>query len=183
MAGVNRALADDYLRGLYEKEINDGNIRKKCVYLSYRTEDLDAADAVAQYLMGNDIDVFLAKDFIPDQDADKKVRRMEDGMRTSTHLLILLSKASDISWLVPYEIGYARRSGKGIAAALLKSGKEDAFPEYLKKERTIQDVADFRRYAEEVRKRTGMYYKLFEKPITEPISLYPYIKSVLPLTV
>lgn len=182
MAGVNRALADNYLRGLYEKEINDGNIRKKCVYLSYRADDLDAADAVAQYLMGNDIDVFLAKDFIPDQDAEKKIRRMEDGMRTSTHLLILLSKASAISWLVPYEIGYARRSGKGIAAALLKRGTDDSFPEYLKKERTIQDVADFRRYAEEVRQRTGMYYKLFEKPITEPISLYPYIKSVHMIT-
>ena len=175
MAGVNRALADTYLRGLYEKEIEDGNIRKKCVYLSFRAEDLAAADAVAQYLMGNNIDVFLTKDLPEDRDVEQKVRRMEDGMNTSTHLLILLPKRSELSWLVPYEIGYAKRSGKGIAAVLLKSG-EDTFPEYLKKERTIWDLADFRKYTEEVRKCVGIY-KLFEKPITEPLGLYPYVKN------
>lgn len=179
MAGVNRALADAYLRGLYEKEIDEGDAKKKCVFLSYRAEDIDAADAVAQYLMGNNIDVFFERDISDDQDAEELVQRMEDGMNTSTHLLILLSKWTEISWLVPYEIGYARRSGKGIAAALLKGGTEEKFPDYLKNERTITGIVDFKNYAEEVRKRPGVYSKLFESPMTEPQILYQYIKDVV----
>ena len=177
MAGVNRALADTYLRKLYEKEIIEGAVKKKCVYFSYRPEDIAAADAIAQYLSENDIDVFLQRNIIPDRNAKERISQMEDGMDTSTHLLILLPGEAELPWIVPYEIGYAHRSGKGIASVMLKGKGTCSFPEYLKEERVIQDIADFSKYAEELRKKSGVYYKLFEKPMTEPQGLYPYIKS------
>lgn len=69
MAGINRALISGYDRIIYEnKDIQNNS--KVCVFISHKSSDMDAAEAVARYLMQNNIDVYLDK-----KDADLQKRQ------------------------------------------------------------------------------------------------------------
>lgn len=60
MAGINRALIRGYGRIIYENKVVQNN-SKVCVFISHKSSDMDAAEAVARYLMLNNIDVYLDK--------------------------------------------------------------------------------------------------------------------------
>ena len=73
MAGINRALIEGYNRIIYENKVAKNN-SKVCVFISHKSSDIDAAEAVAQYLMSNNIDVYLDK---MDVDLQKKTEEMD----------------------------------------------------------------------------------------------------------
>lgn len=50
MAGINRALIRGYGRIIYENKVVQNN-SKVCVFISHKSSDMDAAEAVARYLM------------------------------------------------------------------------------------------------------------------------------------
>lgn len=100
-----------------------------CVFISHKSSDMDAAEAVARYLMLNNIDVYLDKKIqiykkTKEKDAQGIVDSIEKALKCSTHILILVSDQTKESWWVPYEVGYSKRKKK-IASALLVGYVDD----------------------------------------------------------
>lgn len=140
--GINRA----HSRYLLEKYIYQGN----CIFISHKYEDLKAAKAVANCIMDYGIDVYLddqdceLQKAVEAQNSEKIVSCIENGIKESTHILILVTENTRMSWWVPYETGYAKGVNKGIASLLLKSA--EAFPDYLKIEKTLKGFNDLINY-------------------------------------
>lgn len=150
--GINRA----YTRNLFESNLVHG--KKGCIFISHKYEDLKAAQEVADYITDYGFDVYLDdRDFrlqkaVNANDSEGIVSCIEDGLNTSTHILVLVTDNTRISWWVPYETGYAKKGEKGIASLLLK--KADEFPDYLKIEKTLRGFKDLTDYLETLPKLT-----------------------------
>ena len=142
--GSNRAYTRELLESYLSHAQND------CIFISHKYEDLDAAREVADYIMDYGIDVYL-------DDCDLKLQKavdahnsegivscIENGLNRSTHILVLVTENTRMSWWVPYETGYAKKGEKGIASLLLK--KADGFPDYLKIETTLKGFEDLTKF-------------------------------------
>lgn len=186
MVGINRALSEGYSRIIYENQVAKNN-SKVCVFISHKSSDIDAAEAVAQYLMSNNIDVYLDK---MDVDLQKKTKEMNaqgiadsinKALKCSTHILVLVSDQTKESWWVPYEVGYSKKGEKGIASALLV-GYVDDFPDYLKIEETIKSPDEFKTYAQKLKRLDLSYEILFENAgqnVSNPSELESYIRRIV----
>lgn len=142
--GINRA----YQKENYEINSFSGT----CVFISHKYEDLCAAREAANYITDYGIDVYLDdRDFklqkaVNACDSAEIVSCIEAGLNRSSHILVLVTENTRISWWVPYETGYAKRGSKGIASLLLK--KADNFPDYLKIETTLNGFGDLTKFLE-----------------------------------
>lgn len=126
----------------------------KCIFISHKYEDLEAAQAVADYITDYGFDVYLDD---RDQSLQKAVKRndprkivecIERGLNNSSHILVLVTDNTRTSWWVPYETGYAKKGKKEIASLLLK--KADEFPDYLKIEAMLHGFDDLTKYLNEM---------------------------------
>lgn len=182
MAGINRALKTGYERAIYEHQIASKIESRACVFISHKSSDMEAAEAVANYLMSNDIDVYLDKldaglqKKTEEMDAKGIVESINKALKCCTHIIVLVSDQTKESWWVPYEVGYSKNGEKKIASALL-TGYIDGFPDYLKIERTIKCADEFKAYALEIKGEGKRYGAIFES-VNEPIGLNKYIRSV-----
>lgn len=140
--GINRA----YSHGIFEAHTFAGN----CVFISHKYEDLNAARKVAAYIMDYGIDVYLddcdckLQKAVDMHDSKGIVSCIENGLNWSSHILVLVTENTRMSWWVPYETGYAKKGDKGIASLLLKEA--DEFPDYLQIEKTLygfEDLTEF----------------------------------------
>lgn len=183
MRGVNRALVSEML---YESQVNKNCDSRTCVFISHKSADMDAANAVAEYLISNGIDVYLDKMDTGLQKDTKEmnargiVNAINKALKRSTHILVLVSDQTKESWWVPYEVGYAKNGEKKIASALLV-GYIDDFPDYLKIEKTIKSPEGFKLYAEELKRETNTQDRLFENVMQytkDPYELEKYIRTV-----
>ena len=183
MAGINRALLSEDRRIIFENCVASKEEKGKCVFISHKSSDIDAAQQVAEYLMDNDIDVYLDKldaglqKATRENDAQEIVNSINRALMCSTDILVLVSNQTQASWWVTYEVGYAKKGNKEIASALL-TGNVDGFPDYLKIERMIKGVSDFKNYVLELKGRDKRYGSLFEN-VNESINLSKYTRSVV----
>ncbi|SGZ04033.1 Putative uncharacterized protein [Moritella viscosa] len=101
-----------------------------------------------------DIDVYLD---IHDDELQRAVDRgdsagitelIERGIASSTHTMCLISKKTIESWWVPYEIGYAKKSGKEISSLKLKETVE--LPDFLKIGEIIHGTKSLNEYIQKV---------------------------------
>lgn len=125
---------------------------KRCVFISHKNEDKEAAIAIGNYLTDivgidiyldiNDDDLSVAVENNNDQ---KIVDAIQVGLDCSSHLLCIISENTKSSWWVPYELGYADKQEVDIAILKLKDVED--IPSYLKIKKTLYDVDDFLRYA------------------------------------
>lgn len=165
--GVNRA----HLQNFLDQYFYLGN----CIFISHKYEDLEAAKAVANCIMDYGIDVYLddrdceLQKAVEDQDSKKIVSCIENGIKESTHILILVTENTRKSWWVPYETGYAKGVNKEIASLLLKSAED--FPDYLKIEKTLTGFNDLIQYI-----RTLVPYN---SPTIDDRFLEPHKKALL----
>ncbi len=147
--GTNRAHLS---RGLFESYL--AHAQRDCIFISHKYEDLDAAREVAEYIIDYGVDVYLDDHDLKLQKAVKAnnsegiVSCIEDGLNASTHILVLVTEHTRMSWWVPYETGYAKMGKKGIASLLLKEA--DGFPDYLKIEATLNGFKDLTDYLEDL---------------------------------
>lgn len=185
MAGINRALLNRNQKIIYENKI-ESKSGKPCVFISHRSSDMEAAEAIAKYLKFNDIDVYLDKlddelqEKAKEENAKGIVDAINEGLKYSTHILVLISDKTRESWWVPYEVGYSKKGEKKIASALL-TGYVEGFPDYLKIERTIESPEEFKDYAKEIRVETLSNSFLAEyvvESVSKPIGLEKYIRRV-----
>lgn len=69
---------------------------------------------------------------------------IERGISTSTHAMCLVSEKTINSWWVPYELGYAKKSGKKISSLKLKGNIY--LPEFLRIGEIIQGTKSLNEY-------------------------------------
>jgi hypothetical protein len=156
MAGRNRALP---VLGLESYKFNisyaSSGEDKPCIFLSHISIDKTAVQGIADYIMEKaDIDVYL--DIHDDElqtavyrgDSEEITALIERGIASSSHAMCLISEKTIRSWWVPYELGYAKKSGKEISSLKLKGAVD--LPDFLKIGTLIQGTKSLNEYIEKV---------------------------------
>lgn len=183
MAGRNRALQ---VPGLASFESNksyaSANEDKPCIFLSHISIDKTAVKSIADYIMNQaDIDVYLD---IHDDELQRAVDRedsaeitalIERGIANSSHAMCLISEETIKSWWVPYELGYAKKSGKEISSLKLKGSFE--LPDFLKVGALIHGTKSLNVYIE----RVISDFKILKSYSSINVSLESHAKSIHPL--
>jgi hypothetical protein len=153
MPGINRALYE--FRDLAKLH---ASIDRPCIFLSHISVDKPAAQAVAQYIMDHGgIDVYLD---IRDADLQVAVSQgdslgitqfIERGISHCTHIMCLVSASTAKSWWVPYELGFARKAGKGLSTLKLKG--DIPLPAYLEISQILRGEKSLNVYLKTVRQQ------------------------------
>ncbi|WP_440905399.1 toll/interleukin-1 receptor domain-containing protein [Catenovulum sp. SX2] len=156
MAGRNRALTS---AGMESYSLNKRSSLigedKPCIFLAHISIDKAAVEGIADYIMEKaDIDVYLD---IHDDALQRAVRKgdsaeitalIERGITSSSHAMCLISEETSKSWWVPYELGYAKKSGKEISSLKLKGAVD--LPDFLKIGTLIHGTKSLNEYIERV---------------------------------
>src|SRR5947209_315445 len=131
MAGINRALHENRILAKASEVLG-----QPCIFLSHISIDKPAIEAIAKYIAAcGDIDVYLD---VNDEDLQRAAKGgdaaavtefIERGISNSTHIMCLVSGNTVQSWWVPYELGFAKKSGKPLATLKLKDAVN--LPAYL----------------------------------------------------
>lgn len=128
--------------------------KKPVIFLSHKSEDKDFVEKIGEYLMNVGLDIYLDKDDLELQiaasndDANRITKCIEDGIAKSDYILCFVSNKTVNSWWVPYEIGYGKKSGKGLATLVRKDVTN--IPDFLRIEKVIESVAEINEYVKEI---------------------------------
>ncbi len=150
MAYVNIAQISDISRLTFRNQIRER--REKCVFISHKKEDEQAAIDIGKFLM-EIVGVNIYLDILdePLQTATQIendrliVDSIKKGLECSTHLLCLISDKTHLSWWVPYEIGIADNNNLSIASLKLKTVTD--IPSFLKIHPAFYNIDEFVRNA------------------------------------
>lgn len=183
MAGINRALPSVSLESFTFKDyLSESNENKPCIFLSHISVDKQSVEGIADYIMEKaDIDVYLD---IHDDELQRAVNSgnsleitalIERGITKSTHAMCLISEETIKSWWVPYELGYAKKSGKQISSLKLKGSVE--LPDFLKIGELIHGTKSLNEYI----KKVILDFEINESNSELDVSLERHDKSIHPL--
>lgn len=155
MAGKNRAIQSSVYDSV-SFESASTRIKRPCIFLSHISIDKDTVREIANYLMKfGDVDIYLDENDSELQDAalmgnpHKVTELIEKGVASSSHIMCLVSKETSKSWWVPYEIGYAKKSGKEISSLKIKGEVE--LPEFLKIGEILKGTKSLNEYLKSLR--------------------------------
>jgi hypothetical protein len=163
MEGVNRALINpaNQIDRILES-ISDSSV--PCIFISYQREDEEYASEIADYIISNQIDVYIDLN-----DNDLRMHNQTDnpgavtdsirkGLNKSDYMLIIVSPSTFKSHWVPFEIGYAF-DDKGEKMKLLrhKGISKNTLPSYLKVKGMINGVTSLNNFIRSVRKQYNLY--------------------------
>ena len=158
MSYYNLAMLGDLDRMLFTQRDH------RCVFISHKKEDEDAAIAIGTYLTNTvGINIYLdtqdciLKESVSTENDQQIVESIKRGLTCSSHLLCLISDKTKLSWWVPYEIGFADKQEIDIAALKLKD--VEGIPSYLKIKNTLFNTEDFLQYIS----RLGPYGSIMAK--------------------
>ncbi|HDY7988063.1 TPA: toll/interleukin-1 receptor domain-containing protein [Vibrio vulnificus] len=183
MAGVNRAEPTPSFESYSLNKSVNRRSDKPCVFLSHISIDKESAVEIGNYIMKYaDIDIYLdiydeqLQQAAGAQDAKKITEFIESGIANSTHTMCLVSQNTVNSWWVPFELGYAKKSGKELSSLKLKG--DVPLPEYLAIGSIIRGTKSLNAYIEKI----VLEWKL-ERPYGSniDIDLESYTKSCHPL--
>jgi hypothetical protein len=130
--------------------------RGQRVFLSHRNPDKPVVRAIASVLSSLDVHYWLDEEDLDLQRAVALgmvgdmgvVHAIERGVRHATAVLGLLSRRTEGSWWVPYEIGHSRGVGKTVCFLVLGDARERALlPEYVRMAATYWSVDELARWA------------------------------------
>lgn len=142
----NIAQMSDISRSIFKNQVREH--REKCVFISHKKEDEQAAIDIGSFLM-EIVGVNIYLDILdePLQTATQTendrliVESIKKGLECSTHLLCLISDKTHLSWWVPYEIGIA--DNKNISIASLKLKVVNDIPSFLKIHPAFYNIDEF----------------------------------------
>lgn len=141
--GYNKANHLEKLTWLVEKMQNSSINSRPCVFLSHKKEDKPSCRKIAEYLSNAEIDYFLDEN---DDELQQAVRtgnptliteRIKEGIRESTHMLVVVSEKTYKSQWVPFEVGYGHSAI--IDKGLVKDKREDKIKLSIL---TLKDIAE-----------------------------------------
>lgn len=170
MAGINRAV-----QRMWESVAKlDRTDRRPCIFISHVNVDRESARDIGEFIRNDgNLDIYLD---IDDPDLQRAVenkdplgvtRFVERGLARSDNLLCLVSEKTVLSWWVPYEIGFTKKAGKGIATLLLKDAV--ILPAYLEIGKVLLDIYDLNSYVQEI-SATSSFQKVFKAQLDESVS-------------
>lgn len=143
--GCNLAEVAEWERCVFSKG------RKRCIFISHKKEDQDAAIAIGNYLTDTvnvniylDIQDCILEEAVSSENDQQIVESIKKGLECSSDLLCLISEETKLSWWVPYEIGFADKQKIDIAVLKLKEVQD--IPSYLKIKKTLLNTDDFLQY-------------------------------------
>lgn len=158
---------------------------KPCIFLSHRSLDKEHVRSIANYIAKVGIDYYLDENDQTLQEADaagddnETVNCIKQGIRSSTHVLCILSENTVSSWWVPYEIGFGDNANKGIASLKLRELPQESIPSYLRIHQCVIGLADFNDYLQQIAEPYGgLISKKIVKTVTE-INDYTEMENVV----
>ena len=167
MAGSNRAAAENWTVAKVCESLG-----RPCIFLSHISVDKVAVAEIARYITARgDIDVYLdANDDELQKAADEGNAAgvtdfIERGLSNSTHIMCLVSANTVRSWWVPYELGFAKRSGKPLATLRLKDAVN--LPAYLEISEIIRGTESLNKYLTGV--KNGLRKSITAGALTESL--------------
>jgi hypothetical protein len=117
------------------------------VFVSHKREDAQIAGQVAARLQFNGLDTYL--DVIDDalaKDGPELADHIRARMSSCTQLLAVVTRATQQSWWVPWEIGVATEKGHFLASFV---AQQIDLPSYLVKWPYLRTITDVDLYAQE----------------------------------
>ncbi len=155
-----QVLLEEYIRYL-----NKYKCKGICVFISHKSEDKDTAKQIGDWLNRLGLDVYLdmfddgLQQATQNNDCDKIVKHIQKAISVSTHVLVLISSVTQLSWWVPYEIGYAQKSGRDIASLLISNSAQR--PDYLQILETLNSEDDLKKYAKALVNKNGKFQAIY----------------------
>ncbi|BAQ14690.1 hypothetical protein CBB2_2580 [Clostridium botulinum] len=183
--GINRALNNEY------KSFNERygfSSAKPCIFLSHRSLDKDAVEDIGKYIKSKGIDIYLDKYDQNLQRADKEgndkdtTECIQKGLKSSTHIMCILSEDTVNSWWVPYEIGYGEKIPIEISSLKLAELEEKEIPAFLRIRNCMMGRSELDNYLEKIIRiyntLTESEYKTYknQKIMFEYASVHPLAK-------
>lgn len=121
--------------------------KDKCVFISYQSNDRDAAKKIADYILAGGVDVYFdqydtdLRIFHQTQEPKLLVQALCKGINKSSHMLVVVSPTSLNSKWIPFEIGFGYDKTKVITLCL-KNIPVKGLPEYIQTTPIIRDIYD-----------------------------------------
>ncbi len=138
MPGVN------FAKSYFSEAIRSQNkqVGNKCVFLSHQKADRDICRKIADYLMAANINVYFdeddndLKDALQSQNPHAVTKAICKGIKSSTHMLCVISPNTITSRWVPFEVGYGYDQTY-LGVLTLKGILESSLPDYIKTAKVI----------------------------------------------
>ncbi len=146
------------------------NTSKSCIFLSHKNEDKEACIEIGKYLEETGIDYYLD---IYDQDLQyaaekndpiKITHHIKEGIRLSSHMIVVISEKTKNSQWIPFEIGYGHASIVdknyenlkndqifNLAFLTLKEISDEPIPDFLKIAFPIRGIKSLIEYIEKIK--------------------------------
>jgi len=152
------------------------------VFISYFRADEQAASAVNSTLKQNNVVTYL--DLLDDdlKKAENVTSAILKGLEDCTHLLAIVSRNTQVSWWVPFEIGVATRAQRRISTYALS---RILLPDYLKHWPVLYDdtglLAFIKRYLQDssTLEKKGRVYEARASAIQSAATFHRLLKTDL----
>lgn len=167
--GFNKA---NVLENLLWKLDKDPVIKSRpCVFISHKKEDKEACEKIAKYFKDVGIDYYLDIEDgelqIASDAADpiKITESIKEGIKKSTHMLVVVSEKTYKSLWVPFEVGYGHASILDqdklnvesnkikLSVLTLKDIAETTLPDYLRVGYMIKGTKSLNKYINNINLR------------------------------
>lgn len=129
--------------------------KKPCIFLSHISVDKDIVREIGNYLKEEGgLNIYLDENdenlqtAVRDKDPHAITKFIENGLSISSHLMCLVSHKTSESWWVPYEVGFAKKSGVKIAALKIKDSTY--LPEFLEISDILKGTKSLNKYIQEI---------------------------------
>lgn len=124
------------------------------IFISHKKEDSDLAANIAYIMAANHIEYYLdVLDPNITSDGQQLTDHLRGNLNKCTHLLVVLSEKTKLSWWVPFEIGLATEKEYPIST-YMKSLNYREFPDYLRSWPVLKNNIDLTEYIRVVSRTT-----------------------------
>jgi len=166
--GFNKANLNENITWLV-KSLGDSTFNKRpCVFLSHKREDKNACKEIANYLKNAGIDYYLDEEDSKLQyassigDPIKITESIKNGIKESTHMMVVVSDKTYRSLWVPFEVGYGHASILDqekwqsqenrikLSVLTLKDISEKTLPDYLQVGYIIKGTKSLNEYISKI---------------------------------
>ncbi|MFL0200724.1 toll/interleukin-1 receptor domain-containing protein [Exiguobacterium acetylicum] len=116
------------------------------IFISHKREDSVIATEISKNLSRHGIENYLdVLDPYLTGDGDVLTNHLRSQLNSCTHLLAVLTKSTQISWWVPFEIGLATEKDFPISSFV--SATDFTLPDYLENWPVLRSLADLNKYS------------------------------------
>jgi TIR domain len=136
------------------------------VFISHQKRDKEQARKIADYLKSVFIEVYFdefdkeLQQAEIDNNPKAVVSAIKNGIKSSTHMLCIISPNTLTSKWVPFEVGYGYDTTE-LAILTLKGISNSDLPDYVKTKPIIRDIYDLNKFAEKYGNKIILERKMF----------------------